>query len=138
MRGRRHPRLNERARAERLVVDGATDGREIRLADGTRASVGDIVITRRDDCTIRTHRGGGVKNGDRWRITVIRRNGSVVVQRLDRRRCGSAVLQPAYDAEHLDLGYAVTAHGGQGITVDTAHVVVTASMTREPLRLHDA
>jgi len=128
--------LNERARAERLILDGADDSREIRLTDGTRASVGDIVITRRNDRTLRILRGIWVKNGDRWRITDIRRGGSLVVHRLnahgDRRR-GSAVLPPDYVAEHLDLGYAVTAHRAESVTVDTAHVVVTASTTRENL-----
>lgn len=128
--------LNERARAERLIVEGADDGLEIHLAGGSRASVGDHVITRRNDRTLRTispRRGGWVVNGDRWRITEIRRNGSVVVCRLDDRRRGSAVLPAEYVAEHLDLGYAITAHRAQGITVDTAHVVVTASTTRENL-----
>ena len=45
----------------------------------------------------------------------------------------TVVLPPAYVAEHVDLGYAVTAHRAQGITVDTAHVVVTGSTTRENL-----
>jgi len=125
--------LNERARAERVVLDGADDGREINLGDGSRASVGDLVITRRNDRTLRTLRGGWVKNGDRWRITDIRKDGSVVVRRLDLKRRGSAVLPPEYVAEHVDLGYAITAHRAQGITVDTAHVVVTASTTRENL-----
>jgi conjugative relaxase-like TrwC/TraI family protein len=125
--------LNERARAERLVLDGADDGREINLVDGSRASVGDRVITRRNDRTLRTRRGGWVKNGDRWRITDIRKDGSVVVRRLDPKRRGSAVLPAEYVAEHVDLGYAITAHRAQGITVDTAHVVVTSSTTRENL-----
>jgi hypothetical protein len=33
----------------------------------------------------------------------------------------------------VDLGYAVTAHRAQGITVDTSHVVVTPATTRENL-----
>ncbi|WP_425474873.1 MobF family relaxase [Nocardioides cheoyonin] len=125
--------LNERARAERVVLDGADDGREVNLGDSSRASVGDLVITRRNDRTLRTMRGGWVKNGDRWRITDIRKDGSVVVRSLDRRRRGSAVLPAEYVAEYVDLGYAITAHRAQGITVDTAHVVVTSSTTRENL-----
>jgi hypothetical protein len=125
--------LNERARAERVVFDGADDGREVSLGDGSHASVGDLVITRRNDRTLRTTRGGWVKNGDRWRITDIRKDGSAVVRRLDQRRRGSAVLPATYVGEHVDLGYAITAHRAQGITVDTAHVVVTSSTTRENL-----
>ena len=124
--------LNERARAERLLLDGAVDQHEVDLVDGCRASVGDIVITRQNDRRIRTMRGGWVKNGDRWRVTDIRRDGAVVVKRLGPGG-GRTVLPAEYVAEHLDLGYAVTAHRAQGITVDTAHVVVTPSTTRENL-----
>lgn len=124
--------LNERARAERLLLDRAVDHREVDLVDGCRASVGDVVITRQNDRRIRTMRGGWVKNGDRWLVTDIRRDGSVLVKRLDA-RSGQTVLPPEYVAEHVDLGYAVTAHRAQGVTVDTAHVVVTASTTRENL-----
>ena len=59
--------LNERARAERLLLNGAVDGREIPLAAGNSASVGDVVVTRRNDRTLRTTAGGWVKDGDRWR-----------------------------------------------------------------------
>ena len=78
-------------------------------------------------------RGGWVKNGDRWKVTDIRRDGAVVVKRMGPGRGGRTVLPAEYVAEHVDLGYAVTAHRAQGITVDTAHVVVTSSTTRENL-----
>ena len=83
--------LNERARAERLLLDGAVDGREVQLADGNRASVGDV-ITRRNDRTLRTSRGGWVKNGDRWRVIDIRRDGSCwsTGSTRDRRQDGAA------------------------------------------------
>jgi hypothetical protein len=44
------------------------------------------------------------------------------------------VLLPAeYVKCHVELGYAVTSHHAQGITTDTAHVVVASGMTRENL-----
>lgn len=125
--------LNERARAERLLLEGAADGQEVELGDGSRASIGDVVITRRNERTLRTSAGGWVKNGDRWRIADIRRDGSVVVDGVDPRRRGKAVLPREFVGEHLDLGYAVTAHRAQGVTVDTSHVVVTPTTTRENL-----
>jgi conjugative relaxase-like TrwC/TraI family protein len=125
--------LNERARAERLLLDGAVDGREISLAAGNSASVGDVIITRRNERTLRTSRGGWVKNGDRWRVVDIRRDGSMLIDRLDSHCRGKAVLPADYVGEYVDLGYAITAHRAQGITVDTSHVVVTALTTRENL-----
>lgn len=113
---------------------------EVQLGDETRVSIGDIVITRRNDRTLTTTAGshgaagGWVKNGDRWHVTDIRANGDLVVTRFDaRRRRGAAVLPAEYVAQHVDLGYAVTAHRAQGITVDTSHVVVTPTSTRENL-----
>ena len=43
--------LNSRARVQRL--DGASCGREVQLADGNRASTGDVIITRRNDRRLR-------------------------------------------------------------------------------------
>jgi hypothetical protein len=63
----------------------------------------------------------------------VHRNGSVDVRRHGH-RWGNAVRLPAdYVKHHLELGYAVTSHRAQGITTDTAHVVVTHGMTRENL-----
>ncbi|MGD9959015.1 MobF family relaxase [Nocardioides sp.] len=125
--------LNERARAER-VVDGETEpSREVGLHDSTRASVGDLIITRRNHRGIRALRGGWVKNGDRWRVRGVNADGSVEAERLGMRLGATVVLPADYVAEHVDLGYAITAHRAQGITVDTAHVVVTGSTTRENL-----
>ncbi|POH59699.1 conjugal transfer protein [Cryobacterium zongtaii] len=124
--------LNARARTE-LILEGRVDaGREVDLHDGNRAAVGDTVITRRNDRQLRISRTW-VRNGDRWAVTGVRQNGSVDVRRHGH-RWGSAVLLPAdYVKRHLELGYAVTSHRAQGITTDTAHVVVTAGMTRENL-----
>ncbi|WP_341359014.1 MobF family relaxase [Georgenia sp. M64] len=123
--------LNERARAERIQAGPTATDREVRLRDEARASVGDVVITRRNDRRLRTGPGTWVRNGDRWTVTHVGHDGTLdVCQAGD----GARVRLPAgYVARHVDLGYAVTAHRAQGLTVDTAHVVVSPSTTRENL-----
>lgn len=123
--------LNERARAERIRDGETSASREIELAEGTRASVGDLVITRRNDRRLASIRGGWVRNGDRWQVADVRSDGSVVVRPLDRPGGASVLLPADYVASHVDLGYAVTAHRAQGITVDSSHVVVSGSTARE-------
>ncbi len=124
--------LNQRARTD-LILDGTVDARrEIALHDSTRAAVGDSVITRHNDRRLRAGRGW-VRNGDRWTVTDVRDDGFLTLRRATRRWGASVVLPADYVAEHLDLGYAVTSHRAQGITTDTAHVLVDASMTRENL-----
>ena len=73
--------LNARARAERLAAGKTPAGPEVPLIDGTRASVGDWVITRKNDRRLRTLRSGWVRNGDRWTVTDVRDDGSLVVRR---------------------------------------------------------
>ena len=41
--------LNERARAERILDGDTRASSEVRLADGTQASEGDLIITRHND-----------------------------------------------------------------------------------------
>ncbi len=123
--------LNQRARAERIFDGETAAGREVDLVDGTQASAGDLIITRSNDRRIRSLRGGWVRNGDRWRITDVLGDGAIVVRRLGRRLGATVVLPAGYVADHVDLGYAITAHRAQGITVDTAHVVASGATTRE-------
>ncbi len=95
--------LNLRARTD-LILDGTVDAlREVELHDGTRAAVGDSVITRHNDRRLRAGRGW-VRNGDRWTVTEVRDDGSLTVRRAARRWGGSVVLPADYVAEHLDLG----------------------------------
>ncbi|MFC7876721.1 MobF family relaxase [Isoptericola sp. NPDC057391] len=124
--------LNDRARAERIRSGQTSAGRDIALHDDAHASAGDVIVTRRNDRRLRTGPTGWVRNGDRWTVTHVRLDGGLEVRPEGRRR-GSVVLPAGYGAEHVDLGYAVTAHRAQGMTVDTAHVVVSASSTCENL-----
>lgn len=124
--------LNQRARAD-LILDGTVNAlREVELHDTSRASIGDTIITRRNDRRLRSGRGW-VMNGDRWTVADVRDDGSLTVRRAGARRAGAVVLPAGYVAEHVDLGYAVTAHRAQGITADTAHVLADSSTTRENL-----
>ena len=54
-------------------------GREVALADGNRASVGDVIITRSNDRRLRLTATEWVKNGDRWTITAVTNNGGLTV-----------------------------------------------------------
>ena len=99
---------------------------------GPQCAGGDLVITRRNDRRLRSG-SSWVRNGDLWIVAKLREDGSVTIRPASLRFGGSIVLPAAYVAEHLDLGYAVTAHRAQGVTTDASHVVVTATTTRENL-----
>jgi ATP-dependent exoDNAse (exonuclease V) alpha subunit len=70
--------LNRRAREHRL--GNVPVGQEVRLGDGNRASVGDVIITRTNDRRLRLTPTNWVKNGDRWTITRIGRRGDLTVR----------------------------------------------------------
>ncbi|WP_169448577.1 MobF family relaxase [Ornithinimicrobium pekingense] len=129
--------LNQRARTHRLEASEQPPGRDVSLGDGTRASAGDTVTTRRNDRTILAGDGSWVKNGDRWRLLAVRPDGALSVERQDRSsRTGAArqaTLPAEYVAEHVQLGYASTIHGAQGATVDTTHTVLNGAETRQAL-----
>ena len=61
--------------AEPVIIASAMSRpeQEVRLADGNRASVGDVIITRANDRRLRLSATDWVKNGDRWTITRIDR-----------------------------------------------------------------
>lgn len=125
-------RLNTRARADRIQSIPAADrGHEVRLADGNRASAGDVIVTRRNERKITLSNSNWVKNGDRWNITAVNPDRSLVARHLE---LGRTVTLPAsYVAEHVRLGYATTVHGTQGMTTDTAHVVAIGEESRQIL-----
>jgi len=121
-------KLNRRARDYRL--GGAARTAEVPLSDGNRASVGDTVVTRRNDRRLQYSRTGWVRNGDRWTVTAVGRDQSLVVANSR----GSRITLPAdYVRDDVELGYATTIHGAQGATVDTMHAVLTGSESRQQL-----
>ncbi|MGO2194580.1 MAG: ATP-dependent DNA helicase [Brachybacterium sp.] len=117
--------LNQRARTD-LIGAGTVETEGVALHDGTRAGVGDLVVTRRNERRLSTG-GTWVKNGDRWQVTHRHDDGSLTVRRLghsERPRGRALVLPASYVREDLELGYASTVHRAQGMTVDTAHALI--------------
>ena len=115
--------LSERARADR-VADGTVEAGGVRLHDGSVAGVGDLVVTRRNDRQLRTGTGEGsfVKNRDRWEIISRDDNGTLTVRKVGSDQ--TAALPADYVADHVELSYALTGYGAQGITVAQAFAVV--------------
>jgi hypothetical protein len=142
--------LNERARADLILNKTLNPDREVELRDGTAAGVGDTIITRLNNRepahpgrpglgAQRRHldhhrRRRGQDHHHRTRLRdrhhgPRRRNHQSSPTGAQVRR--SIVLPASYVAEHVDLGYAVTAYRAQGVTTDTAHVLVEPTSTRE-------
>jgi conjugative relaxase-like TrwC/TraI family protein len=122
--------LNERARAE-LVAMGEVHPTGVTLSDGSVIGVGDLLVTRLNQRDLHT-KGGWVKNGHRWRVSTVHADGSLTVH--GPAPSGRSARLPAdYVREHVELGYATTAHRAQGRTVDTCHAYVNAATVREPL-----
>jgi AAA domain len=121
--------LNQRARNHRLA--GAAQGRQVELADGNAASVGNLIITRSNDRRLRITATDWVKNGDRWTILNLTRAAGLRVRHA---RSGRIVTLPAdYVSTSTELGYATTVHTAQGVTADAMHGVVTAEESRQQL-----
>jgi conjugative relaxase-like TrwC/TraI family protein len=113
-------RLNRLAQHTRIMLGELdADAPSMRVGDGWML-VGDEVVTRRNDRTLRTDRGLMVKNRDHWTITTIHPDHSVTITG----RTGTIRLPAQYVAEDLELGYAQTSHATQGRTVDTALLLV--------------
>jgi conjugative relaxase-like TrwC/TraI family protein len=121
--------LNRQARDH--LLGGHPPAREVRLADGNEASVGDVIITRSNDRRLRLAPADWVKNGDRWTITRVGRRGDLTVRH---NRSHRTVRLPAdYVRASTGLGYATTIHAAQGVTADTMHGLITGQESRQQL-----
>lgn len=114
------------------------DADAVVLRDGNRASVGDLVQTRRNDWTPTQggRRSRPVINREVWRVERRRADGSLEVTLVEGAEDGRrhlVHLDPDYVAQHVALAYASTVHAAQGRTVNTSHVLVDPAMTRDAL-----
>jgi exodeoxyribonuclease V alpha subunit len=116
---------------EQLVADHRVDGtRVVTTRAGQRIGAGDRIATRRND------RDLGVANRDIWTVTAVDRHGQLYVTPADVTPAGNVhrdvtpagggdrVLPADYTSADVELAYASTAHGVQGDTVDTGHVLI--------------
>ncbi len=106
---------------------GQPPGPTVQLADGTCARIGDRIATRSNHPWLTTDTGAPVRNRQTWTVTAIHPNGALDV--VDD-TAGSVRLPGDYVAEHIELGWAVTGYGNQGITTDHAICIIEPGMTR--------
>ena len=129
--------LNRRIRNDLIAFGIVSDGPAVRIADGTQASPGDLIIcTRNDHTTEAGEPGRTLANGDLLRIEAVTREGLIVRRALDadprtgqRRWTDRRFLFNSY--ENSELGYAITDHAAQGRTVHTGLAVITGTEDRQ-------
>lgn len=123
--------LNTQARADRVEAKQVKK-QGVALHDGTVAGVGDWIVTRHNRSDLTYHRGKDfVRNGTTWTVTGHYRDGSLKAKTHDSK--GTIRLPASYVESHVELAYASTIHRSQGITVDTAHVLLASDMNRDHL-----
>jgi conjugative relaxase-like TrwC/TraI family protein len=105
---------------------------------------GDLIISRHNDPGIEVAPGTGhraddpidqVRNGNRWRVAAVNpdTNRIAAIRTTDRAR---VIFEGDYLREHVTLGYAVTVHSAQGVTVGgadtpgTCHAILSEGASR--------
>ncbi len=117
---------------DRLTQLGAVGPPQAALADGNHVGVGDLVRARLNTCIDAA--GRPLTNRDTLQITAFRGpDAEVRRQRLDGTWTGTFRIPRAYLAASAELAYAGNVHVAQGRTVDTAHLLVTDSLSRQAL-----
>ena len=123
--------LSRRVQA-RLTQMGSVGPPQAPLSDGNHAGVGDLVRARLN--TEIDADGRQLTNRDTLTVTAFR-SADVQVrrQRPDGIWTGTFRVPRAYLARNAELAYAGNVHVAQGRTVDTAHLLVTDSLSRQAL-----
>ncbi|HEY2203332.1 MAG TPA: TrwC relaxase, partial [Pseudonocardia sp.] len=136
-------RLNADLRAE-LVALGKVTEHGLRLGrEGTWAGVGDLVRARRLAWELLGYQGNTAApiTQEQYRVLETREDGSMVVAPIRTtagtphgETLGARMTLPAsYVTADLTLGYAVTGHGAEGLTVDTDYSIATPATRAEAL-----
>jgi ATP-dependent exoDNAse (exonuclease V) alpha subunit len=125
--------LSRRIRDDLIALGIVQNGPAITMADGTKASPGDLIICTKNDHRIEAGESGRMlANGDLFRIEAVTRDGLIVRRALD---ADPATGQRRWTDRHFlfadyknsELGYAVTDHTAQGRTVHTGLAVITGT-----------
>ncbi|MFN8021450.1 MAG: MobF family relaxase [Acidimicrobiales bacterium] len=117
--------INHHIQKARLNA-GALTGVPVAAADGA-IYIGDVVMTRRNDRTLTTTAGDPVRNRDRWTATATHDDGSITAR--SHTSDATVALPATYVSEFVQLAYATTEHGNQGITTDQSITLVTGTTT---------
>ena len=123
--------LSRRVQA-RLIQLGTVGHPQAALSDGNQAGVGDLVRARLN--TEIDAGGRKLTNRDTLKITALRGpDAEVRRQRQDGTWTEPFRVPRSYLARNAELGYGGNVHVAQGRTVDTAHLLVTDSLSRQAL-----
>jgi hypothetical protein len=123
--------LSRRVQAK-LTQLGAVGPPQAVLADGNHACVGDLVRARLN--TEIDAGGRTLTNRDTLKVTAFRGpDAEVRRQRPDGTWTETFRVPRSYLARNAELAYAGNVHVAQGRTVDTAHLLVTDSLSRQAL-----
>ena len=123
--------LSRRVQA-RLAAMGTVGPPQAALADGNQAGVGDLVRARLN--TEIDAGGRALTNRDTLQVTAFRGpDAEVRRQRPDGTWTGPFRVPRSYLAQSAELAYGGNVHVAQGRTVDTAHLLVTESLSRQAL-----
>ena len=129
--------LSRRIRDDLIRLGIVAAGPAVRIADGTTASAGDLIVCTRNDHTVEAGEPGRMlANGDLLRIEAVTADGLIVRRALDadpatgqRRWTGQQFLYA--DHNNAELGYAVTDHVAQSRTVHTGLGVIAGTEDRQ-------
>ena len=129
--------LNRRIRDDLITLGAVSGGPAVRIADGTQASAGDLIICTRNDHSVQAGEPGRtLANGDLLRIEAVTEDGLLVRRALDadpnsgqRRWTDRRFVFNVY--QDAELGYAVTDHAAQSRTVTAGLAVITGTEDRQ-------